>query len=289
MLLSVLIFTKFCAFAPLQPWLHRLINTCCVKIKVLTLFFFQLEFSPVLLFRMKSSALASLITILVFYRPLLWVSVFVPSYSFPRISEGFMKTSFFAFPSAFQYSPGPSLKKVHHVSDNYKPPIKNLHHCIIQTLPYFSVHYCPVLYPCFANSWKKHCQNRGLLVLCPEPHQIISLPIIYYHRGFAYVFNNFSLLILLAWDHGLPVQIGKLLPKPLFKNWVWQEPSVLPCLRILWFPGKFHTHRKESFMIPDKINWEKKPLGYFLVNSDGDSVEPQWIYLRKGETKSWCP
>lgn len=61
----------------------------------------------------------------------------VPSYSFPRISDGFMKTSFFASSSAFHYSPGPVLKKVHNASDKYKPPIKKLHYCIIQTVPYF--------------------------------------------------------------------------------------------------------------------------------------------------------
>lgn len=153
MLLSVLISIKFCASAPLQPWLHRLINSCCMKIKVLTLYFF-FQLSSLLLFSWEQRAVFFLpiyiiyiynicvyiynIYILVFYRPLSWASCFLSRHTvFPEFLRDLWKPLFFPFSSAFQYSPGPILKKVQNVSDKYKPPIKKLHYCIIQTVPHF--------------------------------------------------------------------------------------------------------------------------------------------------------
>lgn len=67
-----------------------------------------------------------------FYEPL----VFVPLDSFLRISGGFMKASFFPLSGAFQYSPGPILKRtVFWIS--ISPQLKKLHYCIFQTVPSF--------------------------------------------------------------------------------------------------------------------------------------------------------
>lgn len=59
----------------------------------------------------------------------------------------FMKASFFSLSSAFQYSPGPILNKVHNISDKYKPPIKKVALLNIPDCSLFSVLYCQVLYP----------------------------------------------------------------------------------------------------------------------------------------------
>lgn len=153
---------------------------------------------------------------------------FVPSYSFPRISGKFIKTSFLAFSSACQYPPGPILKEVHNVSDKYKPPIKKLHYCIIQAVPYFLFitvqYFIQVLLTLEKSTTKTEAWLSSAL-----SHIELFLFLYYTTTEDLHMFLIIFPCFMLAWDHGLPVQIGKLLPKPLFKNWVWQEPSILLC------------------------------------------------------------
>lgn len=102
---------------------------------------------------------------------------FVPLYSFLRISGVFIKASFFPLSSALQYSPGRILNKVHSISDKCKPPIKKVALLYFSDCSQFSLHYCPVFYPSFVNSWKERYQITEARLSSALSHlEIFPLP-----------------------------------------------------------------------------------------------------------------